>query len=460
MASLRPSAYNQRDREDGGPFLIIQSAESEEGVDVFFTDVPPEQFSSDSLIALLMNICPDKMTIWPINVRQDTDEYLSPKYDRLERIVITRSIVEPYPLPESEDDVVGLLEQLPDGFAKDYRVGLGLLWEYRHICDAVTSRDDVSVLIIQGGDKAIIDPPFFLLGIKRFNRLRRELNSITSRYQRDARSEKKFQTYQSILHAADPEQYPALIKKLRPGTIAEKTNGGRDNTALGPQDRRAVVQLVKDNVKALAKTESRSLLALRSDIELVTLDQLIARYSEMLGCKLTESKWQNFFMDNPFILSLAFAIPVFLVQGQAYAGGKKLNGREGKYTDFVYASAASGNLALVEIKRPETELLSKKPYRGGDVYAASGELSGALTQLLDQRFKLQMTLPVLKMDANLNNIHGFAIRCIIIAGASPTENEHKKSFELVRNAFSEVVVITFDELLQRLIEIRKALSPS
>lgn len=97
MASLRPSAYNQRDREDGGPFLIIQSAESEEGVDVFFTDVPPEQFSSDSLIALLMNICPDKMTIWPINVRQDTDEYLSPKYDRLERIVITRSIVEPYP---------------------------------------------------------------------------------------------------------------------------------------------------------------------------------------------------------------------------------------------------------------------------------------------------------------------------------------------------------------------------
>ncbi|UDU31446.1 Shedu immune nuclease family protein [Klebsiella pneumoniae] len=217
---------------------------------------------------------------------------------------------------------------------------------------------------------------------------------------------------------------------------------------------------MKDNVKALAKTESRSLLALRSDIELVTLDQLIARYSEMLGCKLTESKWQNFFMDNPFILSLAFAIPVFLVQGQAYAGGKKLNGREGKYTDFVYASAASGNLALVEIKRPETELLSKKPYRGGDVYAASGELSGALTQLLDQRFKLQMTLPVLKMDANLNNIHGFAIRCIIIAGASPTENEHKKSFELVRNAFSEVVVITFDELLQRLIEIRKALSPS
>lgn len=120
MASLRPSAYNQRDREDGGPFLIIQSAESEEGVDVFFTDVPPEQFSSDSLIALLMNICPDKMTIWPINVRQDTDEYLSPKYDRLERIVITRSIVEPYPLPESEDDVVGLLEQLPDGFAKDW----------------------------------------------------------------------------------------------------------------------------------------------------------------------------------------------------------------------------------------------------------------------------------------------------------------------------------------------------
>ena len=34
----------------------------------------------------------------------------------------------------------------------------------------------------------------------------------------------------------------------------------------------------------------------------------------------------------------------------------------------------------------------------------------------------------------------------------------EKSFELVRNALSDVIVVTFDELLQRLIEVEKRFS--
>ncbi|MEA3808766.1 DUF4263 domain-containing protein [Enterobacter hormaechei] len=79
----------------------------------------------------------------------------------------------------------------------------------------------------------------------------------------------------------------------------------------------------------------------------------------MLGKGLTESKWQSFFLENPFILSLAFAVPAMLVQGQAYAGGKRLNGSGGKFSDFLYASASTGNLGLIEIKKPQTELLGK-----------------------------------------------------------------------------------------------------
>jgi hypothetical protein len=460
MASLRPSAFNQRERADGGPFLVIASAEPEnEGVNVFFTDVAPEQWTLDSRMELLLHVCPDRITIWPLNVRADRDDYLKPKYDTLERIVVSRPEANPYVVPASTDDVIKLLAQLPEGFAKDFRFGLGLLWEYRQICETTAAISGVRVLIIHKGNEAKIDLPFFMLGITRFHSLRKELNRITSRYQREARKEKQFQTYQALLHVADAKQFPAIKKKVRSDAIAEITNGGRDHANLSKNDRRAVVRMVQDNVGALAETESNALLALKSDIELVTLNQLIERYQEMLGKELAEGRWQSFFLENPFILSLAFAVPTLLVQGQAYAGGKRLNGSGGKIADFLYASATTGNLALVEIKRPGTELLGKNSYRG-DLFAPSTDLGAAIVQVLDQRFKLQNELPVIKNNMNRYDIHSYAIRCIVIAGKTPPEHSQKKSFELVRNTLSDVIVVTFDELLQRLIEIKKALQPT
>lgn len=461
MASTRPSAFNVRERADGGPFLIIATAEAEEeGVDVFFTDVPDAQRKPDSPMAILLNVCPDRLTIWPLNVREDRDDYLWPKYGTLERIVVARPVVEPYLMPTTTDDVVELLAQLPDGFAKDFRFGLGLLWEYRHICETAASLENISILLVHKGDDAKIDPPFFILGIKRFHQLRKELNRIASRHQRDARKDKQFYTYQTLLHAADATQFPALKKSIRPDVIAEMTNGGRDHVTLSKRDRRAAVRMVQDNVEALADTESNTLLALKSDIELVTLKQLIGRYQEMLGKGLAESKWQSFFLGNPFILSLAFAVPAMVIQGQAYAGGKRLNGSGGKVADFLCASASTGNLGLIEIKKPGTELLGKTPYRGDDVYGPSADLGGAIAQVLDQRFKLQSELPVMKNNMNRYDIHTYAVRCIVVVGMAPQEHHQKKSFELVRNAFSDVVVVTFDELLARLTEIQKALQPS
>lgn len=460
MASLRPSAFNQRERADGGPFLVIESAEPEDdGVNVFFTDIAPAQRKPDSPMGLLLHVLPERLSIWPLNVRADRDDYLQSKYDTLERIVVARPVSDPYLLPATTDEVVELLEQLPEGFAKDFRFGLGLLWEYRQICETAASVNGVSTMFVHKGNEAKIDPPFFFLGVTKFHALRKELNRITSRYQRDARKEKQFRTYQTLLHAADAKEFPAFKKKIRPDAIAEITNGGRDHATLSKQDRRAVVRMVQDNVMALAETEPQALLALKSDIELVTLNQLIERYQEMLGKELAEGKWQSFFLKNPFILSLAFAVPALMVQGQAYAGGKRLNGSGGKIADFLYASASTGNLALIEIKKPGTELLNKNPYRGDDVYAPSPKLGGAIAQVLDQRFKLQSELPVIKNNMNRNDIHSYAIRCIVIVGMTPPEHAQKKSFELVRNALSDVIVVTFDELLQRLIEVEKALQP-
>jgi len=460
MASLRPSAFYQAKREDGGPFLIIESGEPErEGVDVYFTDIPTDQRQPDSPMGLLLNVCSDRLTIWPLKVRQDREDYLFPKYGSLERIIVSRKVSSPYELPTTIEDVEALLEELPEGFAKDFRFGLGLLWEYRTICETVAALGDISTLCLHGGHESKIDSPLFSLGVKRFHALRKELNSIANRYQRDARKDKLLSAYQVLLHGADASRFPAQKTKLRPDTLAEMTHGGRDHTILSKRDQLVAVRLVQDCMQTLAGSEPKMLLALKSDIELVTLKQLTERYHGMLAKNLSESKWQNFFMENPFILSLAFAVPFLLVQGQAYAGGKRLDGRGGKYTDFLWASVSTGNLALIEIKKPETELLCQKPYRGDDVYGPSSDLGGAIAQVLDQRLKLQSELPNIKNNMNRNDIHAFALRCIVIAGMSPQEHKQKKSFELVRNALSDVTVVTFDELATRLAEIYKALMP-
>ncbi len=121
----------------------------------------------------------------------------------------------------------------------------------------------------------------------------------------------------------------------------------------------------------------------------------------------------------------------------------------GKLADFVMKSGALGNLAIVEIKRPNSALLGNKIYRGG-VYAPSVGISGAVTQVIDQRYQLQKHLTMLLGNSRNTTAASYAVQCIVIAGLNPTDEDKQKSFELYRNNLSGVVVITFDELLAKL----------
>lgn len=458
MPSGRPSIFNQRVRADGGPFLIIETNEEHEGfsVDVLFTNTPPAERTGDYPVERLLNVSPDLLQIYPLNVRPDSLEYLKPRYGNLETIAIGRRIDQPYPIPTCTEEVEGLLELLPDGFAKDFRLGLGLLWEYRSICEALEAQGHVKLLIVHGGHEATLIGSSFTLGIRRFHEMRKEINRISTRYQRDARRDKQLHAYHELLHAADPAKFPRLKKTLRADAIADATSGGRDLVALSKRDRRATVGLVRSNLEALAEAEPDALLSLKTEIEEVTLEQLIARFAAMLDKPLGEARWQSFLTQNPFILSLAFAVPAIVVEEQAYVGGKRLSGRGGSVIDFLVASASTGNLAIVEIKRPATELLGASPYRP-KVFATSAELSGTIAQVLDQRVKLQRELPMLKDEPGCGDIQDNGIRCIIVAGRTPESGPRRRSLELIRGTMTGVTVITFDELLGRLREIRAAL---
>ena len=313
--------------------------------------------------------------------------------------------------------------------------------------------------MITSGVEISVALPTYHLGIKRFEQLRRAIDNIARRYQREALEDKLLVAYTNLLHAVVPADFPLRTKKIRPGAIYELVKIGGERSNLSRSDRQAAMSIIKKEKEEIAKTDSDALLALRADIEKVTLGTLIQKFEDMLTKNLTEPTWQEFLKANPFILSLAFAYPVLLIQDQAYVGGATIRGAGEKIADFLLAQRYTGNLALIEIKRPKTPLLKAVPYRA-DLHAPTTEVSGSVSQVLDQKYRLQNSFTQKAYESGLMNVHPYSIQCIVIVGTSPTGKDERKSLELFRNSTKDVTVVTFDELLEKLKEIQRVFSAS
>lgn len=463
MPALRPSVFNRipRSRDQGEPFLELEDAADQESVNVYFAQVQIAGASAGNIRrSLLLNIHPERLTIWPINTRADKSDYLLPKYKTLTDIIIARPVIEPYPRPKATDDVNALLEALPEGVAKQFQFGLGLHWENRFICEAIAEIPGVTTLVIHGSagrEDTEIAPPEYMLGIDRFHEMRKQLARIAGRYQREALLDKRLLSYNMLLHGADQRQFPSKNKRLRPNSLSDMTEFGRAETKLSSRDRQAAVRLVSENAGELAKTDTQALLTLKGNIERVSLLELTKSFEGMLSRELTEPRWQGFFANNHFILSMAFSAPAIIIGENPYVGGTQFTKGGGKIADFLLATASTGNLSLIEIKTPSAPLLNRAPYRD-NVFAPSAQLSGAVAQILDQRFKLQRELAILKENSGRHDVHAYAIQCVVVAGIVPTGDHEKKSLELYRNSLSDVAIVTFDELLGRLKEICALLS--
>ncbi|WP_415878553.1 Shedu immune nuclease family protein [Methylomonas sp. TEB] len=160
-----------------------------------------------------------------------------------------------------------------------------------------------------------------------------------------------------------------------------------------------------------------------------------------------EEYWQVIFNENPYILSQVFSVPVVFIQDKAYVGGMNIEGKDAKFVDFLYASDLSNDALLVEIKTPETQLLSKKPYRNG-VHNPSKEMSGSVLQVLNYRRTLIKNL----VAVSEHNLEMFSPKCIVIMGNAEKEldtSEKKNSFELFRTNLKDVEIVTYDELFKK-----------
>ena len=427
------------------------------------------------------------ITIFPIKARGDRAGFLQPKYKQIRSITLgdanlvffpddsevpsdsDGAFLSPYfgpavpmekgpedidslkVVPSTQEDVMKVLEGLPPAFTKDYDYGLGLANPYRFIVNAVEKLSDCTEIVISEQATGINqEEKIFYISFDDFEMARKTLNNITNLNRKAAESVKDGEVYNFFAEKIGQPEIPIAVGRQPLRKLFTAVGQGEEPLSDGEQA--AVLDVMEKNVKTIAETQPEKLVKLQNDIELATLDNLIMRYEEMINKNFPEADWQRFLNENPFILSLAFGYPIIKVQDQASVGGRKISGSGEKITDFLVKNSMTNNTAIIEIKRPQTELLNKKPFRHG-VYTPSSELSGSINQVLDQKYRFEREIAQIKENSRISDIETYSVHCCLIIGKMPSDEDQQKSFELFRRNSKDVEIVTFDELLKKLKEL-------
>ena len=468
--------------DDGHPGTLAIETRCEFCFDVFY--IPSKErllasgFAADSpnehRVKLLQIDCgTQSLSMFPTRTRPHFDSFLKPKYPQVQRITIEAwedpviyrealedlSIQDDEELTITEDDVLALLERLPPGFVSDYDYGLGLTQRYRFIVNTVEELSDCTEIVISPFSRTEIDKgrQIFHISLEDFYTIRKSIDRTMDHSQSAARSV-NYAATRNVL-AERLGQPPVPVKTGRSPLrriITEATTRGENS--LSPSEQDEVLGVLSKNTKSIAMTKPDKLVTLKNDIELVTLDKLIEDFEQMTNARVPEKTWQNFLEANSFILSLAFGYPVLKVQGQASMGGHKLSGEGETIADFLVKNSLTNNSAIIEIKTPSTALLKKTAYRG-EVYPPSGHLVGAVNQVLNQKHNFEGEIARIKNNNKMHDLESYSVRCCLIIGTMPTDDERQKSFELFRGNSKNVEIVTFDELFEKLGSLRNLLTP-
>src|SRR5258708_1411431 len=162
-----------------------------------------------------------------------------------------------------------------------------------------------------------------------------------------------------------------------------------------------------------------------------------------------ENYWQKLLESRTYVLSQVLSFPLVVIRAKAYLGGKGIDNRRGKYTDFLAANTLTRSAVIVEIKTPLTPLLCGE-YRD-DVYPFSEELSGSIAQVLHQRRTFLGNHATLHAQSSAATSPA-RTSCVVIAGhigrqlGDPTL---KENFEMQRQSLHGVTVVTYDELFKK-----------
>ncbi|MGA3561821.1 Shedu immune nuclease family protein [Melissospora conviva] len=396
-----------------------------------------------------------RVHIYPIGTQPTEDLFALPKYATLRVISVPLDYFE---TPSSVEEVTALLDDLPRGFLKDYQFGLGLAKAYRPIVLAIEKIPGCRELHLATEGPARIESGRLIVSLSDFEAARTEADRISSRANKAAMNVKMASAGNWLSRLLGHPEQP--YKRGHHPMVRAFADAAANDQPLESEEIEGIGEIIRRQSKHVSAKQPEALAKLRNDIELVELDGLLTRFKRMLASTShTEAIWQDFFVQNPFILSFAFSYPMILVQDQAVAGGRKISGSGEKIADFLSKNPATNNVAIIEIKKPNTPLIQQKEYRGG-VYGPSSELTSSITQVLDQRYQLITEFATLQKSSRMYDIESFAVQLCLIIGRAPSDPDQAKSLELFRSTLSAIEVITFDELLERMRLLRSFLGSS
>jgi hypothetical protein len=361
---------------------------------------------------------------------------------------------------EDEGTPALFLGKLPVCFEVNAFDGLGAYWGLRFIFEVLDEVEFEGVCISRTRQEFAVDNGVLHFPLKLYDEVRRAINRGHAEAVGFANEDKVAYLRGMLLPPLMPdvkihgtfqqsvEDLRARVSGalLRPGNRRHKASNGA-----------AAVRAVRLASKELAEQQPSELYSLTRTVEAVTLERLIEKFAIKLDEGHTESHWQKFLVENPFILRMGFGLPIAVFGEQVSVGGTGFQNSGGKLADFVIQTGLQGNLGVIEIKKPATLLVEAKPYRG-KVHAPSKELAGAVNQVLDQRYRLQQEITQKKESDNVRDVYAYSVGCLVIAGRNPDIVEHKKSFELFRTGQRDVTIVTFDELLAKLRALYEFLS--
>lgn len=407
---------------------------------------------------LLASIFFDRIVMYPVYTNPCTQRYLKPKHGRFKTLVYQDDANDP--LPETEEEARYEIDRRQAWrlFRDDCRYGLGLDEKLDPLWRSLSSLPKVDTIVVRKKGAAQISDNAVFVSERELNEFRLSFGRITRKGRELIKSSKSAIMRNDLLANLDPEKFPRIVRNDRDDVLLRVHANRRANTS-DRAERKRSVKVVLEELGKLESEAPRDLMMLHAEIERVTLSKMIEKYESMLTkTALNETHWQNFFEQNVFILTMIFARPVRLLLTQFHAKGSSLDGTGAQIGDFLFAEHGQA-LALVEIKKPTSQLMLSSSYRNSEVYGPAAELSGAVTQVLYQQSVMQSHWLVHQTRPELKDSRPDAIRCVVISGTAPKEEAQRRSFEVFRNAYKNVEVVTFDELLAKLKLLLELLTP-
>ena len=404
-----------------------------------------------------------RLKIYPIFTRSGKLNYLCQRYDKIVSISFaTRDIDDLITSHEygsfTEDDLDPYLQNLPSNFYKNWRYGLGLKSQFEPMIKAVGSLSDAIEICISDFDATKFDEHTntFYISSEDNETIRRYIDTIIGNNRKALHAVRDAETYNFFADRLDEPRVPinegrSELRRIFTGAALT------GSLPLSELQQTALVGTVAQNLKEIIDHKPEEVAVLRQDIELATLARLIEYVENNFNEHHDEDFWHDFLNTNRFILSLVFGFPVTVIRDKVSLGGHTLNGDGNTITDFVARNMLSNNSALIEIKTPDTKITGTS-YRK-QLYSPSWELAGAVNQMIDQKYEHERNVAQMLVNSEIDpkELLTYAVQCCLIAGRMPADEPKKKSFEMFRSNSKHVSIVTFDELLLKMNELKNFL---